>query len=95
LSGHRDREAVQPSIFAFRRIDFTGARPSRISAREEEAASGFRPSRFGQKIGLRVDSLLALENSLFFENNSLLCLQKFPVPLRREFGSKPLNSLAD
>jgi hypothetical protein len=34
-------------------------------------------------------------NSLFFEKNSLIRLCKFPVPLRREFGWKPLNSLAD
>jgi hypothetical protein len=34
-------------------------------------------------------------NSLFFEKNSLLGLQKFPVPLRSEFRWKSLNSLAD
>jgi hypothetical protein len=34
-------------------------------------------------------------NSLFAPKNSLLGLQKFPVPLRREFDWKPLNSLAD
>jgi hypothetical protein len=33
---------------------------------------GFRPSRLVKKWS-KVDSLLALENSLFFENNSLLC----------------------
>jgi hypothetical protein len=38
---------------------------------------------------------LGSENSLFFEDNSLLRLQKFPVLLRREFGSKTLNSLDD
>jgi hypothetical protein len=33
-------------------------------------------------------------NSLFAPKNSLLGLQKFPVPLRREFRWKSLNSLA-
>jgi len=36
-----------------------------------------------------------LTNSLFLEKNSLLGLQKFPVPLRREFRWKSLNSLDD
>jgi hypothetical protein len=34
-------------------------------------------------------------NSLFFEKDSLLGLEKFPVPLRREFIWKPLNQLND
>jgi hypothetical protein len=36
-------------------------------------------------------SLLARLNSLLSRKNSLLWLQKFPVPLRREVGGKPLN----
>jgi hypothetical protein len=36
-------------------------------------------------------SLFARLNSLLSRKNSLLWLQKFPVPLRREFGGKPLN----
>jgi hypothetical protein len=35
------------------------------------------------------------ENSLFRRKNSLIGQKKFPVPLRREFGCKPLNSLAN
>src|SRR5262249_33247806 len=34
-------------------------------------------------------------NSLFLKKFSLIRVCKFPVPLRREFGWKPLNSLAD
>jgi hypothetical protein len=33
-------------------------------------------------------------NSLFLEKFSLIHVRKFPVPLRREFGGKPLNLLA-
>ena len=33
------------------------------------------------------------EKSLFFEKNSLLALEKFPVPLLGEFVRKPLNQL--
>src|SRR5262249_13303780 len=33
--------------------------------------------------------------SLLSRKNSLLWLQKFPVPLCREFGGKPLNWLVD
>jgi len=40
-----------------------------------------------------MDAYVLALNSLFFEKISLLWLQKFPVPLRREFGYKPLNSL--
>jgi hypothetical protein len=36
-----------------------------------------------------------VENSLFIEKFSLIRVRKFPVPLRREFTSKLLNSLAD
>jgi len=36
-------------------------------------------------------ALLARLNSLLSRKDSLLWLQKFPVPLRREFGCKPLN----
>jgi hypothetical protein len=49
----------------------------------------------GSPFEFRANSLFGSENSLFFQNNSLLCLQKFPVRLRREFICKPLNSLAD
>ena len=52
-------------------------------------------SRRVKKLVPKSSSLLRRENSLFFENNSLLWLQKFPVRLRREFVCKPLNSLAD
>jgi hypothetical protein len=41
------------------------------------------------------DTLIAPIHSLFCYSNSLFEQKKFPVPLRREFGSKPLNSLAD
>src|SRR6266478_3603434 len=34
-------------------------------------------------------------NSLLFVENSLLGVQKFPAPLRREFGCKPMDSLAE
>ena len=34
-------------------------------------------------------------NSLLFAENSLLGVQKFPAPLRREFGCKPMDSLAE
>jgi hypothetical protein len=34
-------------------------------------------------------------NSLIAPKISLFCEKKFPVPLRREFGWKSLNSLAD
>src|SRR6516164_2635988 len=40
-------------------------------------------------------SLLARLNSLLSRKNSLLWLQKFPVPSRRESGCKPLNRRAD
>jgi hypothetical protein len=40
-------------------------------------------------------SLSAFYASLFLRIISLLCLQKFPVPLRREFGHKALNLLGD
>ena len=40
-------------------------------------------------------SLLGRKNSLFFAENSLLWLQKFPVPLRREFLRKALNLLPE
>jgi hypothetical protein len=36
-----------------------------------------------------------VENSLFLEKFSLIRVRKFPVPLRREFTPKLLNSLAD
>jgi hypothetical protein len=55
----------------------------------------------GSPFEFRANSLFGSENSLgctpslFFQKNSLLRLQKFPVPLRREFPCKPLNSLAD
>ncbi len=45
------------------------------------------------KVGPRFEFLFWRENSLFFEN--LLGLEKFPVPLRREFIWKPLNQLND
>jgi len=48
------------------------------------------------RLNLRnLNSLFNRENSLFLEKNSLIRVCKFPVPLRREFGWKPLNSLAD
>src|SRR5258707_5008793 len=34
-------------------------------------------------------------NSLLLVENSLLGIQKFPAPLRREFGCKPMDSLAE
>ncbi len=34
-------------------------------------------------------------NSLLPQKNSLLGFQKFPAPLRREFGCKPMDSLAE
>ncbi len=34
-------------------------------------------------------------NSLLFVENSLLGIQKFPAPLRREFGCKPMDLLAE
>ncbi len=34
-------------------------------------------------------------NSLLFVENSLLGVQKFPAPLRREFGCKPMDSRAE
>src|SRR5258707_9006652 len=34
-------------------------------------------------------------NSLLFVENSLLGIQKFPAPLRREFRCKPMDSLAE
>jgi len=36
-----------------------------------------------------------VKNSLFLEKLFLIRVRKFPVPLRREFSSKSLNSLAD
>ena len=48
-----------------------------------------------QKIGPRSNSLLAVDNSLLPQKNSLLGIQKFPAPLRREFGCKPMDSLAE
>lgn len=47
------------------------------------------------KVASVQDTLYRRESSLFFEENSLLCLGKFPVPLRREFRCKLLNSLND
>jgi hypothetical protein len=52
-------------------------------------------SRRVKKLVPKSSSLLRRENSLFFENNSLLWLQKFPVRLRREFVRKPLNQMND
>src|SRR5271165_5657496 len=52
-------------------------------------------SRRVKKLVPKSSSLLRRENSLFFEKNSLLCLQKFPVSLRREFVYKPLNQMND
>ncbi len=49
----------------------------------------------GSQFEFRANSLFGPEDSLFFQKNSLLRLQKFPVPLRRELLCKPLNSLAD
>ena len=51
--------------------------------------------RMVQKIGPRSNSLLAVDNSLLPQKNSLLGIQKFPAPLRREFGCKPMDSLAE
>src|SRR6266446_4863355 len=34
-------------------------------------------------------------NSLLFVENSLLSVQKFPAPLRRQLGCKPMDSLAE
>ena len=51
--------------------------------------SAFIRTPYGQKIGPRSNSLFWRDNPLFFEKNSLLGLQKFPVPLRREFCRKP------
>jgi hypothetical protein len=42
-----------------------------------------------------MDAYLARLNSLLSRKNSLLWLQKFPVPLRREFCCKLLNPRAD
>ena len=39
--------------------------------------------------------LNSLHNSLLPLKNSLLGMQKFPAPLRREFCCKPLDSLAE
>jgi len=39
------------------------------------------------------DSLIRRKNSLMARFNSLLGGNKFPVPMRREFGRKPLNLL--
>jgi hypothetical protein len=36
---------------------------------------------------------ISRENSLFLEKFSLIRVRKFPVPLRREFGCKPLSWL--
>ena len=56
--------------------------------------SGREPDlRRVKKLVPKSSSLLRRENSLFFENNSLLWLQKFPVRLRREFVCKPLNRM--
>jgi hypothetical protein len=38
---------------------------------------------------------ISRENSLFLEKFSLMRVRKFPVPLPRECGCKPLNWLAD
>jgi hypothetical protein len=40
-------------------------------------------------------SNLSVENSLFLENNSLIRVWTFPVPLRREFRCKPLDLRVD
>jgi hypothetical protein len=42
-----------------------------------------------------MDAYWTLTISLLLEKNSLIRVWKFPVPLRREFGWKPLNSLAE
>ena len=48
------------------------------------------------KLGFEVaQSSVPARNSLFVEENSLLWRQKFPVPLRREFGCNHLNSLVE
>ena len=41
------------------------------------------------------DSLIKRINSLMDRFNSLLGRNKFPVPMRREFGCKPLNLFRD
>ena len=57
---------------------------------------GMHPSKFPATLGLH-PAIAARrgENSLFFAENSLLWLQKFPVPLRREFLCKALNLLPE
>jgi len=50
---------------------------------------------FAFNVEVRPVSLLPRLDSLFLEKNSLIRVWKFPVPLRREFGWKPLNSLTD
>src|ERR1700694_5718177 len=37
----------------------------------------------------------AYDNSLLPQKNPWLGIQKFPAPLRREFGCKPMDSLAE
>jgi hypothetical protein len=51
-----------------------------------------RPARaaWSERIAKNQDA-----DSLFFKKFSLIRVQKFPVPLRREFSWKPLNSRAD
>jgi hypothetical protein len=51
-------------------------------------------SMWNSNLGSKREFLPPVENCLIFEDNSLLCPQKFPIPLRREFRFKPLNLLA-
>ena len=57
--------------------------------RHQDLAIALRPKRNA------LFSSFPTRNSLFVEENSLLWLQKFPVPLRREFGCNHLNSLVE
>jgi hypothetical protein len=51
--------------------------------------------QYGLKYWAGSNSLFWRENSLLFEKYSLIRLQKFPVPLRWEFGCKPMDLLVE
>jgi len=64
--------------------------PSQNSIRSRNLGR-YRPQR-GPKTRSKFEFLFGRENSLFFAENSLLGLQKFPVRLRREFILQAIES---
>src|SRR5438477_11903370 len=62
------------------------AHPAAVLGHSVYVAAKSRPAR---------DSLIRRINSLMARFNSLLGRNKFPVPMRRELGRKPLNLVLD